>query len=321
MINKDYKREFKYIQEEVDKAKNILLLTHRAPDGDAIGSVLALNLYLKKRRKDTYIFILGAPHFLNFLPYFGEIKTKSPKRKDFDLIFALDYAGEERIEKPPHFLFDERKVISIDHHPEGRIIGKIKLIIPLASSTSEILYYFLKSTKTEIDKSIAICLLAGILTDTGGFSFVLPDSERVVGELLKRDAQLSRIMGRYNSFPLSRARILAKMISRIKREKDSDMLWSWLSFEDFKKEKERSFLQEPPIFPDFFSRIDKAKVYLFLIQYKNGRVKGSLRSRQGIDVSKIAQKFGGGGHRSASGFKTPGTIKEVLRKVKRELVQ
>lgn len=319
MINKSYKKEFKNIKEEIDKAKNILFLTHRAPDGDAIGSVLALNLYLKKQKKNTYIYILGAPRFLNFLPYFEEIKTKSPKHQDFDLIFSLDYAGEERLEKPFHFFLDKRKIISIDHHPEGKIIGKIKLILPFASSTSEILYYLLDSIKAKIDKNIATCLLAGILTDTGGFSFASQNSERVVGKLLKEGAELSKIMERYNSFSLSRARILAKMISRIKRDEDFEMLWSWLSFDDFKREKERSFLQEPPIFPDFLSRIDKAKVYLFMIEYKNGRVKGSLRSRQGVDVSKISQSLGGGGHKSASGFKTTGTIKEVLEKVKREL--
>jgi len=319
MIDEAYKKKFQSIKEEVKKAKNILFLTHRAPDGDAIGSALALNLYSKKKKKDTYIYTLGAPHFLNFLPGFGEIKTKFPKNRNFDLIFALDYAGEERLEIPPHFLLDKKKIISIDHHPGGKRVGKIKLIWLSVSSTCEILYYFLKTTRENIDKDIATCLLTGILTDTAGFSFMRKSSEKVVGELLRTGAELSEIMKRYNSLPLSRANILATMISRIKRDRKFDILWSWLSFDDFRKENERRFFQEPPIFPDFLSHIDKPKIHLLLIKYKNGKVKGSLRSREGIDVSKVAENLGGGGHKSASGFKTTGTIEQVLEKVKRKL--
>jgi len=319
MRKKHLENKFRKIKEEIDKAKNILFLTHRAPDGDAIGSALALNLYLKKKRKKTYIYILGSSRFLDFLPYFKEIKTKLKKGRNFDLIFALDYAGKERLETPPHFFLEEKKTISIDHHPGGKRIGKIKLILTSASSTCEILYYFFKITRVKITREIATCLLTGILTDTAGFSFIRQESEEIVGELLRNGAELSKTMRRYNSFSLSRARILAKAILRTKRDETLDLLWSWLSLEDFKKEKERSFLQEPPIFPDFLSHINKAKVCLFLIKYNKGRIKGSLRSREGIDVSKMAEDLGGGGHRSASGFRTTGTIQEVLERVKKEL--
>ncbi|MFH0987506.1 MAG: DHH family phosphoesterase, partial [Patescibacteria group bacterium] len=308
MVIHKQKNIFREIAKEISRAKNILFLTHRAPDGDAVGSVLALNFYLKKKKKNTLLYILGAPHFLDFLPNFQDIRTKSPKKNNFDIVFALDYAGEERLQVPPGFSLDKSKVISIDHHPTGRRIGKIKLILSPVSSTCEILYYFFKSIKFNIDKNLATCLLVGMFTDTAGFAFMNRKSEKIASEIIKKGGELSRIVRRYNSFSLPRARLLAKMISRIKREKDTDILWSWLAFNDFREEKEKDFLQEPPTFPDFLSYIDRAKVHLFLIQYKNGKVKGSLRSRENVDVSKIAEKLGGGGHKSASGFKTSGTI-------------
>lgn len=316
---KDLTKNFQTLRKEIQKAKEILFITHRAPDGDAVGSALALNLYLKRQKKVTYIYMLGAPHFLNTLPHFQEIKTKAPRNKKFDLTIALDYAGEERLEVPPQFTLDESKIISIDHHPGGKRIGRIKIINTSASSTCEILYNFFKTIQERVNHEIANCLLAGISTDTAGFSFLTRRSEKIVSELLDRGAELSKIMKGYNSISLSRARILAKMISRIKKEEELDMLWSWLTLEDFKKAREKSFLQDPPIFPDFLSYIGKAKVYLLLIKYKNDRIKGSLRSRNDVDVSKIAESLGGGGHKSASGFRTTGTIQKVLAKIKEEL--
>lgn len=316
---KNLKEKFERIKKEIKKAKNILILTHRAPDGDAIGSSLALNLYLKKQKKAVFIYILGASKFLNFLPGFDEIKTKFPRKPNFDLIFALDYAGEERIEIPYHFLLEPKKVISLDHHPGGKRVGKIKIILPKFSSTCEILYYFFESIGEKIDKKMATCLLTGILTDTAGFAFLPQRSGAKVARLLEAGGELSKIMKNYNFLTLPRARLLAKMIERIQKDKELGLIWSYLLLSDFEEQKDRYFLSEPPIFPDFLSQIDRAKVHLFLVEHKNGKVKASLRSHNGIDVAKVARKFGGGGHPSAAGFKIKGKIGEVLEKVKVEL--
>lgn len=316
---KNLKEKFNQIKKEVKEAKNILILTHRAPDGDAIGSSLALNLYLTRRKKAVFIFILGASKFLNFLPDFNEIKTKFPKESDFDLIFALDYAGEERIEVPSHFSLKSKKVISLDHHPGGKKVGKIKVILSEFSSTCEILYFLFKSTREKIDRKIATCLLTGILTDTAGFSFLPQKSRKSVAELLEAGAELSKIMKNYNFLTLPRAKLLAKMIERIQKDKDLDLIWSYLLLADFEKQKDKYFLREPPIFPDFLSQIEKAKIHLFLVERKNGKIKVSLRSRDGVDVAKVATKFGGGGHPSAAGFKMEGKIEGAFEKVKAEL--
>lgn len=327
--------KFKQIKDEIDKARNILILTHKAPDGDALGSVLALNLYLKREEKTTYIYVPAAPRFLSFLPCYNETQKKFfpqkfnflslAKNKDFDLIFALDYADKKRIELSQGIteLLPQR-VITIDHHLSGERIGKIKLIETRVSSTAEILYYFFKFLKIKIDKNLATCLLTGILTDTGGFSRENQDTKKlreIISELILAGGELFKIMASYQYIDFKRINALAKLLERIKRDEDLDLIYSLLLLSDF--EKEEIDLSEPPIFPDFLSRIGDASVYLFLAEQKKGKVKGSIRippvPKIKINAAQLAEKFGGGGHREASGFTAKGTIEEVLERIKEEL--
>lgn len=331
-MNSGIKKKFNQVKKEIAKSKNILLLAHHAPDGDAIGSLLALNLYLKIKKKKVCVYAPGCPKFLNFLYGFDKIQKKLSKNSEyFDLVFILDYADKDRIGIPPNFSLDSKKIISIDHHSKGRKIGDFKILSPKASSVCEILYYFFETVGGKIDKKMATLILAGILTDTVGFSFASKATEKVIGELIKKGGEVSKIMRNYHHLSIFRARLLSKMIFRIKQDKDLSLIHSWLSFSDFsseekfRKEKEHSskkresYFQEPPIFSDFLPCIGEAEIYLFLTKQKKGKIKGGLRSHDGIDVASIAEKFGGGGHKCAAGFKIKGTISGVLKKVKKEL--
>lgn len=322
------KAKFKKLEEEIKKAKKILLLTHRAPDGDAIGSLLALNLYLREKKKRTYLFSSSLPKHLEFLPGYAKIQKTFPKKNDFDLIIAIDYADAKRIDVPCKFEIDDRKVISIDHHLllSGKKIGKIKIIDSSASSVSEILYYFFEKTEEEITRDIATCLLMGIFSDTIAFSRLKEKSRKALAGLLEKEGDIASVSVNYSQMSFSQGKILQLVLERLKKYDKIGLIYSWLSFKDFKeikksfgeKEKSELYLQEPPVFPDFISHVGNAKIYLFLVEFKNGKIKGSLRSDERINVAKIAERFGGGGHKEASGFFTRGTIQETLKEIKNE---
>lgn len=328
-MKKTQKEQFKKIKEEIKKAKRILLLTHRAPDGDAIGSMLSLGIYLKKIKKKVVIFSSASPHYLSFLPNSEKIQRKGFSVEDFDLIFALDYADAKRIDTPLNFQIDEKKVISIDHHllSSGKKIGKIKLIDSSISSTCEILYYFFNTIGETIDKDIATCLLCGIFSDTIAFAHLKKTSQEAVVDLLRKNSNLSLISEKYFRMSFSQAKILHRVLERLEKDNKHSLVYSWVSYRDFseikkkfgKKESSELYLQEPPIFPDFISRINGADVYLFLVEFKKEKIKGSLRSSGKVNVAKIAEKFGGGGHKEASGFFVKGTIESALKKIKSAL--
>jgi phosphoesterase RecJ-like protein len=323
------KEKYKKIDLEIKRAKKILILTHRAPDGDAIGSVLALNIYLKKQRKNTYVYSSSVPNYLGFLPNYDLINKKPPQKDDFDLIFALDYADAKRIDLPPNFEMDKKRLISIDHHISGERVGKICAIGATASSVSEMLYDFFKYKKIKIDKNISNCLLTGIFTDTVGFSRLdnAKNTKNAVADLLKGGANIKAISANYHKLSFLQAKILERMLQRSEYDKKLNFIYSWISYKDFselnkslnkdKKQKEL-FLQEPPIFPDFLAKIGTANVYALFIELKKEKIKASLRS-SGVDVAIIAEKFKGGGHKEASGFFTKGSVSGAVKKVKREL--
>ena len=320
-------KKFKKLEEEIKKAKNILLLTHRAPDGDAIGSLLALNLYLRKKRKKIYLFSSSLPQYLSFLPHYNKIQRKIPEKNDFDLIITVDYADAKRIDIPLGIDIDENKVISIDHHLNlsGDKIGKLKIIDSTASSVAEVLYNFFEQIGEKITKEIATCLLIGVFSDTIALSRLKEKSKKILVGLLEKGADIANIAESYAKMSFSQGKILQMVLKRLKKYNKIGLIYSWLSFKDFKeikksfgdKENSELYLQEPPVFPDFISHVGEAKVYLFLVEFKSGKIKGSLRSRSKINVAEIAKRFGGGGHREASGFFTKGTIQNVLEEVKK----
>ncbi|MCD6094737.1 DHH family phosphoesterase [bacterium] len=326
VIANSLKKKFEKIKKEISRAKRILILTHRAPDGDAIGSVLSLGLFLKRKKKKPYIYALQLPQSLSFLPGFAQIKKKLLQNR-FDLIFILDCPRKDRLEVPQDFSINPQKVISIDHHLKQGQFGNINIIVPNACSVCEILYWFFCYLGVKIDKKIATCLLCGVFTDSGGFSWLEKGALETIRDLIDLGADLPQIARSYNYISLSRAKLLAKMIERIEKDEKLNLIYSWLKISDFKEGKGESIFSEPPVFPDFLSQIGNADVYLLLLEHKNNKIKANLRSHRNIgkrlkcsvNVAEIAERFGGGGHKCAAGFKVKGTIPEVLKRVKNEL--
>ncbi len=284
-------KDFNKINELIAQSKNILIVSHRAPDEDAVGSSLALKLALKKQGIESSVFISDYPaKEYEFLPGYNLINSKLDNY-DFDLVFALDYGDVRRLAIDNLLDQNEITVITIDHHlgKGANHVGKVKIVEPL-SSTSEIIYYFLKESNWPIDKDIATCILTGIIGDTGGFLHANTSYRTLltVGELLSRGIRINKIIKQIlNSAALvNNSQVLGQLLSRVERHPELDLVYLVVNNDDF----ERWYKSDLENLVLAINTVEDCKWALLLVEYEKGKTKASLRSEdfKGIDVSQIA---------------------------------
>lgn len=311
------KEEFNKINELIAQSRNILIVSHRSPDEDAAGSALALMLALKNQGIKSSVFIADySAKEYRFLPGYNLINSELDNY-DFDLVFALDYGDVRRL-AIDNLLAKNPAVITIDHHlDEGaNHIGEVKILEPV-SSTSEIIYYYLKESAWQIDRDIATCILTGIIGDTGGFLHANTSYKTLltVGELLSRGIQINKIIRQIlNSRALiNKSEIFGQLLSRVEKRPELDFVYLLVNHDDFESWR-RSDLDN---LVSTINTVEDCKWALLLVEYERGKTKASLRSEEykGVDVSKIASLFGGGGHKLASGFRVNKDPEKVLREI------
>jgi phosphoesterase RecJ-like protein len=321
------------ILEEINNAKNILLSFHVSPDGDCVGSTLAFERFLKKIGKNTKIISFSKiPSNFRYLPGIEKVEIENFKRIDFkkyDLFVCLDIATEKLITKSP-YPKDEFpntfKVINIDHHISNSKFGDINLVENL-SSTCEVLYELFKLWKVSIDKTTAQLLFLGLFTDTGCFQYPSTSEKSFLmgAELMKKGASLQEtVLAQYRSYNFRTLKYWGLVLDNMQMDKSKKFVWSKISMreiEDLGIESE----DEIAAASSFFAPITKGIEFGIIIDENEGFIKASLRSRSNFDVSKLAQNFGGGGHKQAAGFILTGVdldeAEEQILKVSREAIK
>ena len=321
------RNKFNKINELIAQSKNILIVSHRAPDEDAVGSALALKFALKKQGINSSVFISDySSKKYRFLPGYNLIDSEL-NSNDFDLVFALDYGDVRRLAIDGFLEQKNPIVITIDHHVDegANHIGEVKILEP-TSSTSEIIYYYLKELGWPIDRDIATCILTGIIGDTGGFlhSNTSYQTLLTVGELLSQGIRINKIIKQIlnsNAF-VNNSESLGRLLSQAEKHPELDLVYLIINNNDFEK-WHKSDLDN---LASAINTVEDCKWALLLVEYQKGKTKGSLRSEEykGIDVSRIASLFDGGGHRFASGFRVDGEpekiFRQLIKKARRVLV-
>lgn len=308
----------KTIRENLEKAKNLILdfdditiCTHSDPDGDAIGGISALNLALRRIKKNVKPLISGSisPNFYFLpLPVFEE---SFPSQTE--LIIILDCAALERTDFHQEISrFKNSKIINIDHHPQDKGFGHLNIVDTSFTSTSELIYYLLELLRIEIDKDLALCLLTGIFSDTGSFmhSNTTKSSLEISAKLISKGANIREIaentIRRKN---ISTLKLWGRVLLRIKNDREKGIVSSIITKKDLEECEATKADLEGVV--NLINSVPEAKAALLLSEDEN-QIKGSLRSENGgLDVSKVAGLFGGGGHIRASGFKIRGKLKET----------
>ena len=300
-----------HIANTLSSASRVLIGTHEHPDGDALGSSLAVHFALKSKGIESTVYIPDpAPDFFQFLPGFDALTTTKPNINDFDTVILLDYTQLYRTHLEQEVLGRDR-VISIDHHYDNPKQTAINLIVPEGAATAHILFPLFLALDIPITQDIATCLLTGIFTDTGSFMHdgVTPDILQIASYLMKKGARLSHIAHEtYQKKDLPSLQIWGRALSRILVSEKTGASISLITLKDL--QECNATLDDLSGVVSMLNTLPQTKYAMLLVEFEPGKIKGSLRTepQKGIDVSKIAKRLGGGGHKMASGFEIAGHI-------------
>lgn len=311
-----YKKLFAYIKKKENN--KFLLVAHERPDGDTIAAVLAMSKLLQLLgKKTTAISHDRIPKVFQFLADWQEIKDDF-LIADYEVVILLDNGDLKRTGYLDRILLAKScgiPIINIDHHPKNDIwkIAKVNIVNEKVSSTCEIIYDIYQELKVKIDKDTATALLTGIYTDTGGFQHAntAPTTLGIISDLLSKGARLKLISDNISNYrSVAMLKLWGVVLDRIEYRSDLKLVYSVITRKDMKKcgAKEEDLAGVV----NLISSIPGEQATLLLYELPDGKIKGSLRTESsGIDVSKIAEIFGGGGHKKASGFVIEGKLEKT----------
>ena len=305
------------IIEVIREHQTFCIVGHVRPDGDCIGSQLGLALALKSEGKKVTVWNHDSiPLKYKFLNTEG-LFEKPRRGEKFDCVIATDCASYERLGKVSDCIKDRKVLINIDHHASNPRYGDVNWVSPREPSTGELIFRLLKVARWPITKPIADLLFTAISTDTGSFQYpnTRPGSFHAGAELVTRGANLSKICDEvYQSYPLSRARLLKHVYSKFRLTDNDRIAWFWLKKEDFTRTGAESDDTEGLI--DHIRAIEPVVVACVFEEVEPELTRISLRSKSAqVNVSEICAQFGGGGHPAAAGARIPGKPLSVQRKV------
>ena len=305
------------ILEVIREHQTFCIVGHMRPDGDCIGSQVGLALALQAEGKKVTGWNQDAiPQKYKFLNTEG-LFEKPRRGEKFDCVIATDCASFERLGKVGDCVGDRKVFINIDHHVSNTRYADVNWVSPREPSCGELIYRLLKVARWPITKPIADLLFTAISTDTGSFQYpnTRPGTFHVGAELVTRGANLAKICDEvYQSYPVSRAKLLKHVYSKFRLTADDRIAWFWLKQKDFNRTGAESDDTEGLI--DHIRAIEPVIIACVFEEVEPEMTRISLRSKTDkINVSEICKQFGGGGHPAAAGARIPGTALSVQRKV------
>lgn len=302
------------ILEEINKANKIAIITHENPDGDAIGSSLAMKLALKQLGKEADVIIPEFPKVFGFLPGVEEIKKES-EVENYDLAIALDCASVKLLNGFVKY-FDNAKVkVTIDHHSSNTMFADYNYVDQDAPACAQLLLVVFSYFNIDVTKEIGTCILTGIITDTGGFRYdgVTAETFRFVSELCEKGVKVSKV---YQQVFASKTRAkyeLHKIAQdRLEFLEDGKVTFTYITKAD--EEKVGAENGDYDGIVENGRDIEGVEVSIFLRETEKG-IKGSLRSKNYVNVSEVCMMFGGGGHIRAAGCTIQGTIEQAKSQI------
>ena len=307
------------ILKQIQKAEKIVILTHESPDGDAVGSSLAMKLIIEKLEKTADVIIPEYSRLFNFLPSAEAIMTDS-EIKNYDLAISVDCATLKRMAKKEYFE-NAKTTIVIDHHGSNTMYGDLNYVNPASPACCEVLAGMLKYYEIDITKDIGTCLMTGIITDTGGFRHVgiTPETFEFTADLIRLGVDVPDIYKRtLNTKTRANFELSKKVMERMEILEDGKVTFTYMN-----KKDEEEVGAEPGDHEGLVEigrDIEGVEVSIFIRQKENEEAyKISMRSGNKVNVSDICFLFGGGGHPRAAGALIQGNVEQVKEKLMKEV--
>src|SRR5436305_8875384 len=314
--------ELTAVADAIRSHERFLLTTHENPDGDALGSLLAAKLALDQLGKNTVMVLHGdapLPGEYVFMPL-GQLRRRWPDDVAERVLLAVDCANESRI-ADPEVLGRVPLSVDIDHHHDNTRFGQTNLIVADASSTGEVLRDVFRELGVELTPEIAEPLYIALVTDTGRFQYTntTPKSLRLAAELVEAGADAHAVFQQvYEAVEFAKLKLLARALDRARVLEGGDIVVSFLLRNDFEDVGASEPYSEGII--DYLRAVEGAELAVLIREQLNESAhahKGSLRSSiDELDVSAIARRFGGGGHRQAAGFSTDLPLPEIVEQIR-----
>lgn len=296
---------------ELKRLNRFLISVHVSPDGDALGSQLALMLALKKLHKSVELYNNDpVPEIYRFLPHADEIRIGSSLPETYDAYIVLD-------SDPSRTGFFQNSfpvgtLINIDHHITNEGVWPYTWLDPSASATGELIYRLILLLGVPIDREIALCLYTSIFTDTGSFRYTntTPESMRIAATLLEYGVDPWLVTEQvYESFAFQRVQLLGHVLANIQRNPNGTIAWVVVTDDLYRKTGTTA--QDTDNFVNFVRSVHGVEVAVLFRQTGDTQYKISLRSKGRIDLSGLAQLLGGGGHKNAAGATLNGLFEDV----------
>lgn len=308
------------ILEMIKKSDKIVVLTHEMPDGDAIGSSLAMMFALRSIGKNPDIIIPSYSDCFKFLPGTGKIKEVSNVEK-YDLAIALDCADGKILCGYENYFEKAKNKIVIDHHGSNKMYGDLNFVNPSSPACAEVLITMFDYFGIEINKEIGTCLITGIITDTGGFNYnVNPETFDFAAMLLRKGIKISDVYARVLRTK-TRANFELTRIANDRMEflENGKISFTYITNDDEKRVNAQTGDHEGLV--EIGRDIEGVEVSVFLheLPEKPNGFKISLRSKEYVNVSDVCIMFGGGGHIRAAGAFCIGSAEQIKEKVVAEI--
>ncbi|HQR37791.1 MAG TPA: bifunctional oligoribonuclease/PAP phosphatase NrnA [Blastocatellia bacterium] len=302
------------VVELIESKQRFMITAHVRPDGDSLGSSLALYWILVGLGKDAVVIMRDrVPHSYQSLPGAEDVVTMPEIVEHFDGAFVIECSD---IDRPGLIGLERQNVVNIDHHSTTALFGNINWIDATASAVGEMIYNLCKALGVTPTKEIATCTYTALLTDTGSFQFsnTTERTFKIASELVRRGVEPAQVaQALYYSYPFSKIKLLGLALSTLERDETGAIAWIRVGRDAM--ELASASEEDADGIVNYALSIGDVKAVAFFKELDGNSWRISLRSKNKINVARVAEKFGGGGHKNASGCSVEGDFEDVSERV------
>ena len=302
------------VVELVEKKDRFAITSHVRPDGDSLGSSLGLYWLLRALDKDVEVTMRDtAPHAYQQLPGAAAIRVTPAVDRPYDAVFVIECSD---IDRPGLIDLEKQFVVNIDHHSTTALFGAINWIDSTASAVGEMIYNLCKATGVRVTKEIAECVYTALLTDTGSFHYsnTTERTFKIASELVRTGVKPAKTAEAiFGSYQWPKIELLSRVLATAKRDETGHIAWMEQTLE--MQEQTRASEEDAEGFVNYPLSVAEIEATALFKECSPGVYRTSLRSKGDVNVAKVAEQFGGGGHRNAAGCTLKGNLDNVERQV------
>ena len=302
------------VVELVEKKDRFAITSHVRPDGDSLGSSLGLYWLLRALDKDVEVTMRDtAPHAYQQLPGADAIRVTPSVDRPYDAVFVIECSD---IDRPGLIDLEKQFVVNIDHHSTTALFGAINWIDSTASAVGEMIYNLCKATGVRVTKEIAECVYTALLTDTGSFHYsnTTERTFKIASELVRTGVKPAKTAEAiFGSYQWPKIELLSLVLATAKRDETGQIAWMEQTLE--MQEQTRASEEDAEGFVNYPLSVGEVEATALFKECLPGVYRTSLRSKGDVNVAKVAEQFGGGGHRNAAGCTLKGNLESVERQV------